>query len=42
MRNKMGVEMEVKMEVKVDKCYVDHKCIVHFNSLFNSFLLLPV
>ena len=28
--------MEVKVEVKMDKCIVVDKCIVHFNSLFNS------
>ena len=35
----MGVKVEVKMEVKMDKCIV-YKRIVHFNSLFNSQLSL--
>ena len=28
--------MEVKLEVKLDKCFIAAQCIVPFNSLFNS------
>jgi hypothetical protein len=32
----MGAKVEVKKGVKMDNCFVAHKCIVHFNSPFNS------
>ena len=41
----MGVKVEVKMGVKMDNTFVYNvvaKRIVHFNSLFNSLLLLPI